>query len=433
MPPMLEKDVLEALGAIKDEFKTASAKLSEAVTKQNEDIAKFGGTMSETREEIKKHEEEMKALGANYAELRNDLQEGLKKIGRHLEPGSADGNSNQFKTLGQILTESNEFKRFMSSSSGSGESGDAMQSGRIKLKSLWQDGPRNMIRKAITGAGDLRQVFALERILQIMAQPLEAKRVRDLLTVIPTTNASVEWIRETGFTNRAAPQVEGQLKAESDLVFELQASSIRTVAHSTPLPRQVAEDVPALMAYIDTRLQAGLKIKEDTQLLSGDGTGVNLQGMLTDPNVQTYSELADGRVGDTAIDSIRRAATKVRLAQYVATGVILNPIDWEQIELAKDDQERYIWINVNTGGEARLWRLNVVDTTSMAEGDFLVGAFDLATILWDREEANMRVADQHDTDFLKNVIRVLVEERLALTTTRPEALVSGVFDGAPLS
>ena len=40
-------------------------------------------------------------------------------------------------------------------------------------------------------------------------------------------------------------------------------------------------------------------------------------------------------VGDTKIDTIRRAITQVRLSQYRATGIVLHPDDWEEIELTK--------------------------------------------------------------------------------------------------
>ena len=46
-------------------------------------------------------------------------------------------------------------------------------------------------------------------------------------------------------------------------------------------------------------------------------------------------------------------------------------------------------------------------------------------------EAQVRVAEQHDDFFVKNMVVILAEERLALTLYRPEAFVVVTLDHAP--
>ena len=83
------------------------------------------------------------------------------------------------------------------------------------------------------------------------------------------------------------------------------------------------------------------------------------------------------------------------------------------------------------GGEPRVWRIPVVETPAIAEGTALVGAFGTGAQLYDREQANIRVSEQHSDFFVRNAIVILAEQRLALAVKRPEAFTKITFDAAP--
>ena len=134
----------------------------------------------------------------------------------------------------------------------------------------------------------------------------------------------------------------------------------------------------------------------------------------------------------TARGAIRRAATLSFLAYYEPTGVVLHPNDWEDIELSKDEQGQYlVAVSVALGGQPRLWRMPVVDTPAIAEGTALIGAFGTGAQLYDREQASIRISEQHADFFVRNAIVILAEQRLALAVKRPEAFVKVTFDAAP--
>ena len=117
----------------------------------------------------------------------------------------------------------------------------------------------------------------------------------------------------------------------------------------------------------------------------------------------------------------------MRIAEYRASGIVLNPVDWADIELQKDEQGRYIWVNVVEGGVPRLWKLPVVDTTAVPEGEFLVGAFNIAAQVFDREDAAVEVSTEDSDNFRKNMVTIRAEERLAMAVYRPESFVHGEF------
>lgn len=75
----------------------------------------------------------------------------------------------------------------------------------------------------------------------------------------------------------------------------------------------------------------------------------------------------------------------------------------------------------------RLWAVPVVATESMHRGSFLVGAFRQAAAIWDRDDATVEVSREHSEFFIRNMVAILCEERLALTVFRSLALVYGWF------
>jgi len=181
----------------------------------------------------------------------------------------------------------------------------------------------------------------------------------------------------------------------------------------------------------------GLRLQEDAQILNGDGTGENLLGVLQTPGIQTYN-WSDGAysatagLSDSKADAIRRAATLSFLAYYEPSGVVLHPNDWEDLELTKDGNGQYlIAVSVAMGGEPKVWRLPVVETPAMTEGEALVGSFGQGAQLYDREQASIRISEQHADFFIRNAIVILAEQRLALAVKRPESFVKVSFDAAP--
>jgi hypothetical protein len=278
------------------------------------------------------------------------------------------------------------------------------------------------------------------RFGRVQRDPLVARlhrtvRVRDLFPVQSTDAGVIEFFRVTGFTNAASPVPERASgafgsKPHSTLAFEGQQTTTKTVAHWEVAHRNVIADEPQLRGIIDNELLYGLQLEEDYQILKGTGTSEDLLGILETPGILSYSQATVAT--DMKEDAIRRAATLSFLANYEPTGVVLHPSDWEKMELRKDANGNYvIAIAVAVGGEKRLWRMPIVDTPAIDEGTALVGAFGLGAQLYDREQANIRIAEQHEDFFVRNAVVVLAEERLALAVKRPESFVKVTLTADP--
>jgi HK97 family phage major capsid protein len=179
-----------------------------------------------------------------------------------------------------------------------------------------------------------------------------------------------------------------------------------------------------LATLINGRLTFGLKLAEEKEILFGSGQGDHLLGLV--PQATPFSTAFD-KPTDTRIDIIRHAMLQVQLAFYPSTGIVMSPIDWHALELTKDTLGRYILANPSTNTPGMLWGLPVVQSYSFAAGDFLVGAFKLAVTIFDREQSQILVSNEDQDNFVRNMVTILCEERLALAVSRPQAIIFGSF------
>ena len=353
--------------------------------------------------------------------------------------GSAFSHSLRSETIGEAFLNSSEFKSLANGRNGANMPSPFQYGGSLAGVSGF--GVKDAYMAMLSGF--LTQFGTVQRD-PIVIQPKRTKRVRDLFPTRTTTAAIIEYFRMTGFTNNAAAVAERNAgntafaaKPQSSMSFEGVQTSVKTLAHWEAAHRNVLADEPQLRSIIDNELMYGLRLQEDAQILNGDGTGENLLGVLQTPGIQTYN-WSDGAysatagLSDSKADAIRRAATLSFLAYYEPSGVVLHPNDWEDLELTKDGNGQYlIAVSVAMGGEPKVWRLPVVETPAMTEGEALVGSFGQGAQLYDREQASIRISEQHADFFIRNAIVILAEQRLALAVKRPESFVKVSFDAAP--
>ncbi|HGX3315086.1 TPA: phage major capsid protein, partial [Pseudomonas aeruginosa] len=93
------------------------------------------------------------------------------------------------------------------------------------------------------------------------------------------------------------------LKPTSNVTFESVTDRVKKLAVWMPVTDEALDDVPQLFGYIQELLRYDLKLEEEAQILKGDGTGENLNGLMT--QATTY-DTALNKAGDTSIDIVRR-------------------------------------------------------------------------------------------------------------------------------
>ncbi|MGN5375918.1 phage major capsid protein [Sphingomonas hankookensis] len=357
--------------------------------------------VEDTLRDFKGTEDELKA---KVAELTAEVTEISQKMARRGGGGGSDSLSmTAGDTWGHTLAHSDELKAVA----------DANRAGLRAVVAV----------KAITsatGSGDA--LVTPDRQPDVVALPTRRFTVRQLLSPGRTNSNSVEYPRQTLRQNAATVVAEGNLKPESAYTFELVSTPVRTIAHWTQASRQVLSDAPLLQSTVDTELRYGLAIAEETEMLLGDGTGQHLFGLI--PQATAFDETLR-QAGDTEIDIIGRAIGQSELALLPATGIMLNTVDWNAMRLIKDGQGNYLMGNPQQNVEPRLWGLPVAVTPAMPVGRFLVGSFLLAAQIFDREEASVELSTEDRDNFIRNLVTLLAEQRMALAVKRREAIIYG--------
>ena len=73
--------------------------------------------------------------------------------------------------------------------------------------------------------------------------------------------------------------------------------------------------------------------------------------------------------------------------------------------------------------QRRLWGLQVVESANIAAKTALVGDGTMAAVV-DRNQARIYTTDSHSDYFIRNILVILAEERVALPVFRPAAFAS---------
>lgn len=236
----------------------------------------------------------------------------------------------------------------------------------------------------------------------------------------------VEGVREGGFTAVA----EGGAKPQMHYVDPTAVTdALKKIAGWIRFSDEMVEDLDFIVSEINQRLLYDLAAQEEVQLLSGSGTGANVQGLLNRSGIQTEARGTTAS-GDTAADTLFRAITKVETATGLsADGIVISPADYQTLRLARDSNNQYYgggYFSGQYGNGAVLekppiWGLRTVVTPAVAAGTALVANFSQAATLYRKGGVQVASTNSHGTDFTSNMVTIRAEERIALAVRKPLA------------
>jgi HK97 family phage major capsid protein len=385
----------------------------------------------------------------NMAEAR-DLLEALKtaKADRDIldqarslaaeigEPAAADvdavkdtaGALRRVKNLGLEVVNSAQFKAAMAPFGGRVPEKARFQTDPIPVKGLFTGGDSTSAGVFVT-AEDTGILEALGR------RPLT---IRDVISVRRTGSDTVEYVVQTAHTNAAAPVPEatssgvlgdgtggtatletGGYKPEGSWAFERKTATVKTIAEWVPATKRALADVGQLEGLIRDELAADIREEEEEQLLLGDGTGENLEGIFETSGIQTQAFATD------IFTTVRKGITKARVVgRVVPNAVALHPEDVETVDLAREGAGtgQFLGAGPFALGPRTLWGLPIIESEGIPAGRGLLGDFSKA-VLWDREQTTVTMTDSHADFFIRNMVAVLAEERVAFGVIRPTAFV----------
>ncbi len=267
-----------------------------------------------------------------------------------------------------------------------------------------------------TGAGWDPEDIRIGRLVDGVTRPIQ---ILDIIPVGQTGMSTIKYMEETTRTHAAAEVAEGVAVAESTFVLAEQTSEVRKIGDSIPVTDEQLEDVAMVMSYLNQRLTFGLRQRLDNQVIQGNGTPPNLEGILNVTGIQTQA-----KGGDPIPDAIYKALTKVRVTgRAQPDNVLLHQNDWQEIRLLRTADGIYIWGSPSEAGPERIWGLPVVQSDVLTEGTGIVGDFGNFSMIFERRGIDIQVG-YIDTQFTEGKRTIRADLRLAFVTFRPAAFAT---------
>ena len=280
------------------------------------------------------------------------------------------------------------------------------------------------------GADFTGEVIPADRVAGYKFDPTRPVHIRQLLALGSTQSDVVRFVKESGYSNGAAATAEGATLTQSDFDMTASDANVRKIGTYFRISEEMLADTPQLTSYLSARAPEKLLEVEDTQILSGSGSGAQLSGIIGDSAAFAAGSLAGTVESANEFDVIVASLNQLSLSNYNADTILLNPSDFHKILLLKDTNNNYLKDQVYGGLQPVFMGVKVVLNTAIAAGSFLIGNFGVGTQLWVREGVNVEFFREDGTNVRDGFVTVRVSERVALTNYLPNAFVKGTFTAA---
>lgn len=335
--------------------------------------------------------------------------------------GDLGGGHQERKSAGREFVESAEIKNWLENTLGLKGSG-ATIADRMRI-----DGPAIDVKGLILSSSTSGGAFVRRDYDENVELPLRIPSIRDVITVGRTGSNLVEYVRQTSKTRAAAVVPEATAttstgysdaaKPEASMAFEIVQAPVKTIAVWMPITRQILADAPQLESEIDGFEREDLELELEEQIISGTG-GTQFTGLENTVGITPQAFATD------MITTSRKARTTAMVVgRAKSTGYLLNPYDWETIDLTKNDTAgNFYFGGPIVMGTKLLWGLPVIESEVIPQGTGYTGNLKLIR-LWDREQATRRITDSHSDFFTHNLLAILTELRAAMGVKRPAGIV----------
>lgn len=278
--------------------------------------------------------------------------------------------------------------------------------------------------------GDVIQPNVVPEITRGPVRTVFMESICDVTPNMTSDNlAYVETVTETG-----APASTAELATipEKDFAFQEFKAPLKKITVSNKHSVEILSDAAQLVNAIKGWLQEDVNIVTDQALLTGNGTGANLQGVLGVATVLDAAAVGTKRVANANLyDVIRVALTKVAVAgkgKFNANYVVLNPTDADELDLTKDDNGQYVLPPFRSADGTMIKGARVIENVGMTAGSFLVGDF-TKFHLGTKGGIEIEMTNSDGTDFAKDILTVKLRRRMAayIRTNDSGAFQTGVI------
>ena len=272
-------------------------------------------------------------------------------------------------------------------------------------------------------------VIETDRDPEITRTPQREVLIEAISNTGGTTSNKVTWVEVLTETGAPATTAELANFAEKDYTFGVYETPVLKVTVMTKHSIEILEDMPALVAMVKEMITEDLNLKVDEKLFNGAGTAGEFNGVYT--QAPAFSAGTMVVVSPNRIDVLRAACTQIAVAgkkRFLATDIILNPIDAALMDMTKDANGAYVMPPFTTADRTVIKGVRIVENVLMPVGNFLAGDFRKHKVRT-RRGVTVQVATENGTDFEKDILTIRASKRLAnyIRTNENGAFVKGVF------
>lgn len=258
----------------------------------------------------------------------------------------------------------------------------------------------------------------------VFGTPNVPQKIEPLIPHIAVTTDSVDYVTVAD-TIGAAGVAEAGAIPESKFTPTLAKANVVNVAHYTKITKQLADDAPALAAYINTKMLYGLQTKVEDQIVNGNGTAPQLKGLLATGSFTDASAQLTG--AKNLFDLLLLLQGVAETAAYEPEALVLNPMTWAQLAMEKDSQGRYLLGGPGLAANKSVWGIPVVTSSAVPAGKFIFGNFTQTVTIYDRQQVAVEMTGTNEDDFTHYLYTIRASRRLALAVEVPAGIFAGDF------
>lgn len=258
----------------------------------------------------------------------------------------------------------------------------------------------------------------------VFGTPNIPQKIEPLIPHIAVTTDSVDYVTVADNIG-AAGVAEAAKIPESTFTPTLAKANVVNVAHYTKITKQLADDAPALAAYINTKMLYGLQNKVESQIVNGNGTAPELKGLLATGSYTDASAQLTG--AKNLFDLLLLLQGVAETAAYEPEALVLNPMTWAQLAMEKDSQGRYLLGGPGLAANKSVWGIPVVTSSAVPAGKFIFGNFTQTVTIYDRQQVAVEMTGTNEDDFTHYLYTIRASRRLALAVEVPAGIFAGDF------
>lgn len=349
--------------------------------------------------------EKARELGAKQADLARELLEIRQK--NEAVPAKAEA-----KSVGESFVADKAYTDFVSGAATSARAVITLDKGS------------NSTPTTVGTSGPAATSLAPSFYAGVFGTPNVPQKIEPLIPHIAVTTDSVDYVTVAD-TIGAAGVAEAGAIPESKFTPTLAKANVVNVAHYTKITKQLADDAPALAAYINTKMLYGLQNKVENQIVNGNGTAPQLKGLLATESFTDASAQLTG--AKNLFDLLLLLQGVAETAAYEPEALVLNPMTWAQLAMEKDSQGRYLLGGPGLAANKSVWGIPVVTSSAVPAGKFIFGNFTQTVTIYDRQQVAVEMTGTNEDDFTHYLYTIRASRRLALAVEVPAGIFAGDF------